>query len=145
MERAAATGSTSQPRNADPAEVIEQRLGRAGSQGDVEEDRSRRRAFATADAPELVHEHANPLVARPRQAEPPGLGAEPAVHLRDRELRVVDPIERLEEAVRDPRREDQHQPSLRLTPPPLRLFSVPEPSSNTVLRTGFGAGSSRSA
>src|SRR5262249_19133149 len=52
------------------------------------------------------------FVARPRQLQPLGVGAEAAVELGDRELRVVEPIECPEEARRDARREGEHDPSV---------------------------------
>src|SRR5262249_4031089 len=61
----------------------------------------------------------------------PGLGAEPAVQLRDRERRVVESVQALEQPERDPRREHRHEPSLPAPRARVRLESVPEPSSNT--------------
>src|SRR4029077_2317107 len=60
------------------------------------------------DVPRLVHQLANPLVARPRQPQPLRLGTDTTVGLRDRPAPVVEAHDRLDQPSRDPRRHGDH-------------------------------------
>jgi hypothetical protein len=59
-----------------------------------------------------MDEDTDPLVARPRYATPLRLGAEAAVHLRDRKTPVVEPIQCCEQTGRDPGCEREHGASV---------------------------------
>jgi len=59
-----------------------------------------------------MHELANPLVAWPSEPETLRLCTDAAVHLGDRNPSIVESIERVEEAGRDPRRECEHESSV---------------------------------
>ena len=60
-----------------------------------------------------MEENADSLVARPWQIQALGLGAEPPVHLGDRDPPIIEPVESPEQARRDPRRKGEHIPSVR--------------------------------
>jgi len=61
-----------------------------------------------------VDELANALVARPGKPEAIGLGAEAPANLRDRQVRVVEPRDRVDEPWRKPRRRSDHDASMNL-------------------------------
>jgi hypothetical protein len=66
---------------------------RSGAQGNVYEHG--RGGRSTSKSARLVHEDANPLVARPRETETIGFGADSPGHLGDRNRLVVEANQRL--------------------------------------------------
>jgi hypothetical protein len=78
-------------------------------------------APAAVDPPHEMHQLAQTLVARPRQAQPLRLTADPPRRLGDRHLPVVEADERLEEARRDAGSNRRHSSECGVT----RLTNLP--------------------
>jgi hypothetical protein len=91
-------------------------------------------SLRTAEGPELVGEHPQPLVARPREAEPIGLGADATTQLGGRELAVVEPREQHDELDRYAWGEP-HRPTLAADLRTACGDSVTTRASNTVLQS----------
>ena len=115
--------------------MIEQRLRRADSPGDVHQDRGRARA--SADAPFPEDELTDSLVTRPGEPETISFRAETPACLRDRNAPVIEANESLAEAVRNPRREAKHGTSFAMEEATVRDDSAPKYPSNSLLLGWF--------
>ena len=83
-------------RHVDPGQVVEDRGRWAYPERDVDEDARGRRPH-TPQAPRLMDQLADSLIARPRQSEALGLPPHPPVDLGNRDARVVEADERFDE------------------------------------------------
>jgi hypothetical protein len=80
-----------------------------------------------------VNQHADALVARPREAAPVSFLPDASVCLCNRHAAIVEPNERLQEAARDPGRSGSHPVSFAVTSARECHDCVPFNPSNTVL------------
>jgi hypothetical protein len=103
-------GSRIEPADSDPGDVVEHLSRSAGAGRHMEEHIGGSRL--TTKSARFVHQYADALVARPRQSQPIRLFAHASADLGERHLSVIEPRNRVQKSVRDPRREARHAPSV---------------------------------